>query len=53
MIPTACIHRPTVSDPHQHNNQLSLQDWDGEADLTSALQQGIPCSLVVHYDQVA
>lgn len=53
MIPMAYIHRPTVSDPHRHNSQLSLQDWDGEVDLTSALRQGIPCSLVVHYDQVA
>ncbi len=48
-----CIHKPEASDLHQHNSQLSYQDLDGEADLASILQQGIPCSLAARYDQVA
>ena len=49
----ACIHKPGVSGLRQHSIQSGLPNLGDEVSLASILQQGIPCFLADHHDQVA
>lgn len=51
MIPMACTHKQEVSDLHQHNIQLDLQDLNGAEGSTSTPPQEILGFLADHCGQ--